>query len=137
MPENPGNQNESRYRSSPVIYERRRRKDILTRAIPVIGAVSLVLIICFILFLSEATPEGENFFTRILNITPSNQLDWFFVQLAFVIISINLVLCITGLVFNLLRHKRKTDRFNKPVIISLVCSLIGMTVFLVLFGIPF
>lgn len=44
----------------------------------------------------------------------------------FVILVLNFAVCTIGFIFNLARHKRKTDRFNKSILILGALSLAGI-----------
>lgn len=44
----------------------------------------------------------------------------------FIILVLNFAVCTMGFIFNMARHRRKTDRFNKSIIIMGLLSLAGI-----------
>jgi hypothetical protein len=42
--------------------------------------------------------------------------------------------CVFGILFSLMRYRRKSDRFNKPLIFLSIMSAIGIALFLVKFS---
>ncbi|MDL2287748.1 hypothetical protein LJC32_00005 [Oscillospiraceae bacterium OttesenSCG-928-F05] len=110
-------------------YERRRRKpDKLTRAIQIAGWIAWGTAILFALFWMTARPDTPNFFTRVLNINVVGGWNAFYLRIAFFLMVATFLVCLTGLLINMRRHKRKTDRFNKSLIILGILSLISAVV---------
>ncbi|MDL2273000.1 hypothetical protein LJC34_00365 [Oscillospiraceae bacterium OttesenSCG-928-G22] len=119
--------------------ERRRKPDFFTRFVQVTGVLGWFLSSLSILLLLVARPsDKQNIFTRFLGIvaTPTGW-DLFWLRVSFVLITVTTLLCLFGLLFNAKRHRRKTDRFNKSIIILLIVGAASIAAFLLLFGFPF
>jgi hypothetical protein len=113
--------------------DRRRGRDWVTKAASLFTAVGWVLAMVMMLLFSKAQPETENFLTRVLNISINTSWNTRFLWLSLFALLCTLVICLLGIVFNLMRFRRKTDRINKPLIFLSAMSAIGIVLFLSVF----
>jgi hypothetical protein len=115
--------------------EKRSGRDWMTRAISGFTLVGWGFAIMTVMLFSEAQPGKDNFITRILGIELprvwNGRLLWF----SLILLISAFVFCVVGFVFNLMRHKRRTDRFSKPLIILGCASAVGIAAFLVRFSV--
>jgi len=118
--------------ANKVLTGRRKGPDAVIKAVWWIVGISWLLIITALLIASEAQPKFETFFDRMVKIPVRNYVDRNLLQNAFYVLLLNLLVCITGFVLNLLRHKRKTDRISKSIIVLGVITLAGILWYLVL-----
>jgi uncharacterized membrane protein len=88
-----------------------------------------------LMLFSEAQPGKENFITRVLGISVPRTWDSQLLWLSLIMLLACFVFCAVGIIFNLLRHRRKTDRFSKPLILLCCASAIGIVAFLARFAV--
>ena len=120
-----------------VYVERRRGKDWITKGIEILSGVSWVAIIAIFVSVGFAKPQGgggswalTNMLGQIVVSTP----NYFYYRLARYLSLATFLLCLFGFVFNIFRHKRKTDRYRKSLIIFGVVSLISFVYWTIRLG---
>jgi formate hydrogenlyase subunit 3/multisubunit Na+/H+ antiporter MnhD subunit len=113
-----------------VFVERRRGPDKLTKWIKWTSIIGWLLIICVIFIISEAKPRVENFFDKLFHVHLRKTWDEDLLRYSFFLMVILFFLCAFAFIFNLMRHKRKTDRFNKSIIILGIVSFVGSLIYL-------
>ncbi len=116
----------------PIPVDRRRRRDALSRVIAWISATSWGIAVFAIGFLALAQPNSEVGAT--FRIAYDKSIDMPLVEISFYLMVFAGLLCIIGLIFNFFRHKRKTDRFSKSLIIMGVISIICAVAIRLIFG---
>ena len=114
--------------------DRRRKKDWVTRAIPILSSISWIAALAILIFLDRASPDRANFFTRLAGTMVYSTWNTQMLRIALIILVVVFIICLIGIIFNALRHRRKTDKFNIPIIIMEIVSGVGIVVFLVNFG---
>lgn len=114
--------------------ERRKRRDWVTRAISIISIAGWVLAISALLFLQTASPQGADMFTINSRTVLKSSWNTNLLRIILVMLIVVFVACAFGFCFNLLRHKRKTDRYKKSIIILGLISIAGIALFLLVFG---
>jgi len=110
--------------------ERRRKQDWVVRSVSIISALGWLFAIVSLLLAGQAQPRGEDFFTRIFHTQVASYLDVGMLEVAFISLLVSFVACAVGFVANMARHRRKSDRFNKSVIILGIVSFLGIIAFL-------
>jgi hypothetical protein len=114
--------------------ERRREKDWMTKAVSVFSLIGWGFAIAMVMLFSEAGPEKENFITRILGVEVPHVWNRHLLRVSLILLTLSFVFCAVGFIFNLLRHNRETDRFNKPMIFLGIVSAVGIVLFLIKFS---
>lgn len=106
--------------------DRRKGQDPLLKILNsiVILSFSLVFLI-FILLLMPKTSEQIMFF-RKYNLNPDVPWEETFLTYAFVLLIIQLFIASTGVIINVMRGKRKYDKFHYSLIVFIIISLIGV-----------
>ena len=117
--------------SSPFIKppereNRRKRKDIFTKCVQWFAAVSWIIAVAIVLIFAFAQPPRENIYTHLLNFIASKAWNMKYIYFAVWMLIANIAVCLFGLIFNAMRHKRKTDRFNKSILILGTLSVISL-----------
>ena len=115
--------------------ERRQKKDWVTRMVPFFSAVGWIAAFITILFLDRAKPQQANLFTRIFNTPINNAWNASLLRIVLITLIAVFVVCVTGLLFNMSRHRRKGDRYNRSVLVLGILSLCGILMFLWRFGV--
>ncbi|HOQ06839.1 MAG TPA: hypothetical protein PK127_04215 [Clostridiales bacterium] len=106
--------------------ERRKGPDAVVKAVWWTAGISWLLFITALIFVETARPEVETFFDRQFNISIRDHWDENALLYVFIILVLNFAVCTMGFIFNLARHRRKTDRFNKSILIIGTLSLAGI-----------
>lgn len=114
-----GNSGERRF------VERRRSKDWVSKGISLFAILAWITTLVVFVCVGFAQPPGENFITRVLSLQPSTNPNWRYLEISQYALLVTFLLCLFGLIFNIFRHKRKTDKFNKSIIILGLISLAG------------
>jgi len=120
-------------RKTRKIKDRRRGPDILIKGISYISIFSWIMIFIIFLVISIAQPPKESFFDRQYNIQVHSNWDQKMIQIAFSLMYPIMVICAFGLLINTLRHQRKTDSYNKSLVIIFCLSLVGIIIHLSFF----
>ncbi len=104
-----------------AVKNRRRGPDTMVRMITAFGVLSwLVIILAFIIY-QVAHPSGGSYYS-----VRRSFLDFSAgVIIAKVLLCLNFLLCLWGMGMNMMRNKRKSDRFRVSLIISAIVSLAG------------
>ena len=113
--------------------ERRRGRDWMTKAVSAFTGAGWVFAMFMMLLFSKAQPESDNFITRVLNISVNTNWNYRFLWYSLYSLIAAFVFCLFGMLCNIMRSRRKTDRFNKPLIFLSVMSAVGIFLFLSLF----
>jgi len=117
-----------------VFVERRRKPDWVVRSVTVIAVLGWIGALIALVMIHRARPAGESFFTRTFDLVAVTRWDVAVLRSSFVAIMTSLVACGVGFIINLTRHRRKTDRYNKLLIILGVLSLALLIAFLIIYA---
>lgn len=114
--------------------EKRRKKDWVTRAIPILSAIGWVATLVMITLLERAQPEQGNMFTAIFGAPLRSYWNTSLLLAALLVLIAVVFISVVGFFFNMKRHRRKSDKYNKPLIALGCVSIISLVLFLVRFG---
>jgi ABC-type proline/glycine betaine transport system permease subunit len=114
--------------------ERRQGDDWMTKAITVFTGLGWGFAIAMVIIFSNASPEKENFFTRIFNIQVSGYWNEQMLSLSLNTLIAAFSFCMIGIVFSILRHRRSTDHLNKPLVVLCAASAVGIVVMVTYFA---
>ena len=129
MPDNPANNQQEPRR----YVERRRKKDWVVRSVNVIAVLGWLGAVITIVLADRAKPGSENMFIKMFGGEVVTAWNTELIRTAFISILISFFVCAVGLLVNMTRHKRKTDRFNKSIIILGIISFILIVIFITAF----
>lgn len=115
-------------------YERRKNADWMVKGATILSIISWILTISALLTLDVAAPTRENLFTHLMG--GAERITWNEITLliTFSLIVISILSCIGAFIFNMLRMRRKTDKYKKSIIIIGLMTLVGFVVFMIRFG---
>jgi hypothetical protein len=97
------------------------------------GIVSWIVLFSIMLITDMAKPPIETFFDRMFNVKLRTYWDTGLIRLALVFMVVLFLLSVAGIIANSMRHRRKTDRYNKSVIFSATASFIGILFYIFYF----
>jgi len=113
---------------------RRKQADWVVKAATALSIIAWVVAIIVVFVLDIASPERVDFFTHVWGGDVRTGWDMDLLPIAFLMLIISLVCCIAAFLFNMMRMRRKTDKYRKSVIIMGVISLGAIVFFIVRFG---
>lgn len=117
----------------PVIPNRRRKKDWVTQAVPVVSVIGWLTAIVFLILLERARPQQSNFFSRYFDVVLVTAWNASLVRTSLMVLVGVLLVCVVGFFFNMLRQKRKTDKYSKSIIILGLISLVAIAAVIIVF----
>jgi hypothetical protein len=118
----------------PEFDDRRKKRDWVVRAVPYISAVAWLSAAVSLYFLDRARPPKATFWTTFNDIDLSTFWDPRMLQYSFIVAVEVALVCVLGFLFNLMRHKRKTDRFSSSIFVLFCLTIIYMVYLAVRFG---
>lgn len=107
---------------------RRRGPDTMVRMITLSNIASWVLIFVALLIYQMVHPMTSSYSSVRLTLTGFGAG----LVVAKVLLALNVLLCIWGMVMNMMRNKRKSDRFRITLLVSAAISLVGLILMMVL-----
>ena len=114
--------------------ERRKKQDWVVRSATVIAILGWVGAMVALLLIDRAAPTQENFLTRFLHITVFSTWNTSMLRWAFVATLASFLTCAAGIVLNAMRQRRKTDRYNKLLIVVTIISTAILAFYLINFS---
>lgn len=110
--------------------ERRHKKDWVVRSVNIIAVIGWLCAFVSLMLIDQAKPEIEDFFSRLLNHRVRDYWDVALLRIGVGALTVSFVTCVTGFFVNMIRHRRKTDRYNKSIIILAAITFIMLIVFI-------
>ena len=115
--------------------ERRRQSDWLVKASILMSALAWVVLFAVWIVMYFAAEYKPGFFNVFLQVdVPENPLTQTLLPVAFTLLIVALVICVFAFIFNLLRMRRKTDRYRKSIFIVAGVTIIAIIAFVYNFG---
>ena len=130
------NEENRRSQESSDFMERRKKADWVIKMATIMSVVSWAVAFSVWIVLDRASPEKENMFSRYFNVNVRDYWNSSLLPIAFALLVASLCICIIAFVFNMMRMKRKTDKYKKSIIIIGCITILGIILFLVQFGLP-
>lgn len=115
------------------MLDRRKGPDALVKWVKWSGIISWVLVVIVLFLTLIAKPGFESYMDRSFHVKLENSWDTNLVQYAFILLVFLFFFCMVSIIINLLRCRRKSDRFNKTLIINAVASFLGILAYLIVF----
>ena len=114
--------------------DRRRQADWVVKAAAILSVLSWIVAFSVTLLLDIAAPERGNMFSSLLGGTVQDGWNTTLLPIAFISLVMSLVCCIAAFIFNMMRMRRKSDKYRKSVIIMGFISMAGIIFFVINFG---
>ena len=114
--------------------DRRHKKDWILQALPFFSVIGWFLALMSFAFLDRGQAFGGLSCLSIFD--PNKSADWnpSSIRAALIILIITFGFCVVGFILNTRRHKRKTDRYNKSILIAGGITLAAIIALLVGLG---
>lgn len=113
---------------------RRKQKDWVTKAVPIVSVVGWLATFIMLIFLERARPADYNFFSKYYGAPLPSAWNGSLLRVALALLIGVLCVCVIGFIFNMTRHRRKSDKYSKSILLLGAMALIGIAVFLFQFG---
>ena len=112
---------------------RRKKADWVTKAASILSVIAWIIVIVMLLLLDRAQPQSADFFTHVFRSTVHSSWNSSLLRTSFIMLVSAFFICALAMILNILRHRRKTDKYKKSIIILGVLSLIGLILFMIRF----
>jgi len=114
--------------------ERRKRPDWMIRGATILCVIAWFLTVGALLLLDVASPTAENLITHMLDSTERDVWNELFLLITYALLILSLLSCVCAFIFNMLRMRRKTDKYKKSIIVIGLLTLVAFVIFMVVFG---
>jgi len=115
------------------MLDRRKGPDTLVKWVKWSGIISWILVSLILFITLIAKPGFESYMDRSFHIRLQSTWNIDLMQYVLLLLVLLFLFCIISIAINLMRCRRKSDRFNKTLIINAAASLIGILLYLVFF----
>ncbi len=115
------------------IKNRRRGPDTIVQVINWISGGSWIIILIIFIMVSMAKPRMETMFDRFSRSPVGGSWDSNLVSFAFILLLLQLGLCLFGLYLNSMRMKRKADRYSGTLTFFTIVSFLGIIIYFISF----
>jgi hypothetical protein len=105
---------------------RRRGPDTMTKAIGIFAGISWLLVLIVFILNTYAKPRVATLFDKRYGVSINQNMDTTLLMYANIALALVVAVCFTGIMINMIRHKRKSDRFSKSLIFFGLGSLIWL-----------
>ncbi len=107
---------------------RRRGPDTMTKAIGIFAGISWLLVLLVFILKTYAKPRMADMFVKSYGISLKQTMDTSLQMYANIALVLVIAVCFIGIIINMSRHKRKSDRFSKSLIFFGVGSLLWLVI---------
>ncbi|MCL2499861.1 MAG: hypothetical protein FWE90_05940 [Defluviitaleaceae bacterium] len=114
--------------------ERRSRPDWMVKGATVLNVIAWLLTSVSLLAIDIASPNLDNMFTHYFDTVERSVWDEFWILMAYILLVLSVVACLTSFIFHIMRKRRKTDKLRKSIVIIGALTLIGFALFIYRFG---
>ena len=113
--------------------ERRKKADWVVKMATILSLAAWLVAFAVWIVLDSASPEKTTFFTQFFGASVRSYWDTSLLPVAFALLVVSLCTCIIAFVFNMLRMRRKTDKYRKSIIIIGAITIAGIIFFVIRF----
>jgi amino acid transporter len=115
------------------MLDRRKGPDILVKWVKWSGIISWILVSAILFITLIAKPGFESYMDKSFRIKLQSNWNTNLLQCVLVLLVLLFFFCIISIPINLSRCRRKSDRFNKTLIVNAVAAFIGIILYLLFF----
>ena len=120
------------------VKERRKKADWLVNLSIFMSALAWIVVFAVWCVVYVAAENKAGIFNVFLNVdVPANPLTQTLLPVGFGLLLLSIVICIFAFIFNMLRMKRKTDKYRKSIIIISIITVVALIAYLMNFGSSF
>ena len=111
--------------------ERRKGPDPYVKVISYFSGATWLLVMVILAIVSSAQPKTPTLFDRNARMMGSGTWDKSLLVYAIIALAVTAIICFTGLAINSIRHRRKSDIYNRSLMVFGVGSIIGIIVYFI------
>ncbi len=115
------------------MLDRRRGPDTLVKWVKWSGIISWILVSITLFITLVAKPGFESYMDKSLHIVLQATWDTDLMSYVFFLLVLLFFFCMVSILINLRRCRRKSDKFNKTLILNAVAAFIGILLYLLFF----
>ncbi len=113
--------------------EKRKRPDILMRLLTWLAVIGWFLMYVVLMLVHKAKPKVESSFDRVDGMeSPLSVWNPDLIRYIFYMMIAGLIISIIGIILNVMRHRRKKDKYRISLISLGVISLLGIIFYLII-----
>jgi hypothetical protein len=120
------NEDKNLSRGSGDFHNRRRQADWVVKGAVVLSIISWAVAIAALLVIEFASPDNPDLMSRTFGGVVDSTWNDALLPIAFILLVASVCVCIIAFVFNMMRMRRKTDKYRKSIIIIGALSFIGL-----------
>ncbi len=114
------------------MFDRRKGPDTLVKWVRWSGIISWILVSLILFVTLIAKPSFESYMDESLHIKLQAAWDTDMMQYVLLLLVLLFIFCMISMAVNLMRCRRKSDRFNRTLILNAAAAFIGILLYLVL-----
>jgi cytochrome bd-type quinol oxidase subunit 2 len=114
-----------------VMLDRRRGPDKLVKWVKWSGIISWILVSFILIITLIAKPTFESYMDESFHIKLQDAWDTDMMQYVLLLLILLFIFCMVSIAINLMRCRRKSDRFNKTLIVNAVAAFVGIILYLI------
>lgn len=115
------------------MLERRKGPDTLVKWVKWSGIISWILVSIALFVTLIAKPGFESYMDESFHVKLGSTWDTVLMHYVLLLLVFLFFFCMISIAVNLMRCRRKSDRFNKTLIINAVAAFIGILLYLFFF----
>lgn len=113
------------------MLDRRKGPDKLVKWVKWSGIISWILVAIILTITLFAKPTFESYMDESFHIKLQDAWDTDMMQYVLLLLVLLFVFCIVSIVINLMRCRRRSDKFNKTLIINAIAAFVGIILYLI------
>ena len=114
--------------------DRRRQVDWVVKTAATLSVIAWLVAFTVLILLDFASPDRVDFFSNVWGGDLRAYWDGRLLIISFVMLLVSFICCVIAFLFNMMRMRRKTDKYRKSVFIMGSVSLVAIIVFIIRFG---
>jgi len=115
------------------MLDRRKGPDKLVKWVKWSGIVSWILVSIILFVTLIAKPDFESYMDKSFHIRLQDTWDVYLMQYVFVLMVLLFFFCMISIGINIIRCRRKSDKFNKTLILNAIAAFVGIVAFFLFF----
>jgi hypothetical protein len=112
------------------MQDRRKGPDTLVTWVKWSGIISWVLVSIILFITLIAKPGFESYMDKSFHIKLEAAWDINLMQYVLILLVLLFLFCIISIAINLMRCRRKSDRFNKTLVLNAAAAFIGICIYI-------
>jgi len=125
--------NQIRKGEDEIMLDRRKGPDALVKWVKWSGIISWLLILLILFITSVAKPDFESYMDKSFHIKLQDNWNTDMMHYVLLLLIFLFFFCLISININMMRCRRKSDKFNKTLIFNAAAAFIGILLYLFFF----